>query len=126
MFVNHGDYSFFERGCLVDTEHSGTEFPMFLCRPYPDEDDLYQFGMVIVDITDSWIDKAAVMSYIGMTEESFDPVQYAIGCTEYYSWDNFGANEFSVFNDWRRVCREEICDILKIYMIASDNLNIEW
>lgn len=52
MYRNYGDKNFFENGILVDTEHSDTAFPMLLCRPYPDEEDLYQFGEVEVDLDD--------------------------------------------------------------------------
>lgn len=52
MYRNYGDRDFFEHGVLVDTEHSDTCFPMLLCRPYPDAEDLYQFGEVEVDLND--------------------------------------------------------------------------
>lgn len=126
MFTNYGDKNFFEHGCLVDAEHSDTEFPMLLCRPYDDENDLYQMARVTVDITDDWIDRKAVMDFIGMTEKTFDPVDFAIGCTEYYSWSNFGADDYGVFWNWKQMRKKEICDILTGFMIASDNLNIEW
>lgn len=124
MYTNYGDKDFFENGCLVDTEHSDITFPMLLCRPYPDGEDLYQFAEVEIDITDSWIDKHAVMDYIGMDEDYFDPVKYAIGCTDYYSWDNFGAINYAY--DWQRMSKADICEILKYRLIANDNLKIEW
>ena len=58
---------------------------------YDDEDDLYLFADCLVDIADDWIDRNAVMSYIGMTEDDFDPIQYAIGCIEYYGVENFSS-----------------------------------
>lgn len=124
MYVNHGDKNFFEYGVLVDSEHSDTCFPMLLCRPYTDEEDKYIFGEVEVDIRDSWIDRPNVMGFIGMTEETFDPVQFAIGCTEYYSWDNFGAINYAY--DWRNMNKKSICEILKHHLIVSDNLDIVW
>lgn len=123
MYINYGDRNFFDTGILVDTEHSDTEFPMILCRPYDDEENLYQFNEVTVDITGEWIDRASVMSFIGMTEETFDPVQFAIGCTSYYSWDNFGQ---PYHYDWQRADRELIEGILNNRQIASDNLDMEW
>lgn len=125
MYINYGDKDFFQYGCLVDAEHSDTEFDMLVCRPYDDEEDKFQFAQITVDITDTWIDKKAVMSYIGMTEKTFDPIQYAIGCADYYGWENFGAGSmYSI--DWTNVSRKEIEDILKHYLIASDNLDITW
>lgn len=124
MYLNYGDKNFFENGILVDTEHSDRVFPMLLCRPYADEEDLYQFGMCEVDITDPWIDKKAVMEFVGMSEKNFDPVQFAIGCTSFYSWDNFGSMNYAY--DWMRMSKNDICEILKYQLIASDNLDIEW
>lgn len=124
MFVNYGDVNFFERGVLVDSEHSDTEFRMIRCLPYDDEEDKYQFndGM-LVDITDSWIDRKSVMAFLGMTENTFDPIQFAIGCTDYYSWDNFG---FPYSYDWMHMDRKSIEGHLRLHLIANDNLNIEW
>lgn len=128
MYVNYGDRDFFENGILVDSEHSDTCFRMLLCRPYPDQEDLYQFGDVEVDLDDfkdnGWGDRKAVMDFLGMTEETFDPVQFAIGCTEYHSWDNFGAISYAY--DWQRMDKKSICEILKYRQIASDNLDIVW
>ncbi|MCD8083426.1 MAG: hypothetical protein LUE86_08000 [Clostridiales bacterium] len=124
MYQNYGDRNFFENGMLVDTEHSDTTFPMLLCTPYPDEEDLFQFGECEVDISDDWIDRKAVMDYIGMAEETFDPVAFAIGCVSWYSWDNFGAINYAY--DWTRMDKKSICDILKYREIASDNLDIDW
>jgi hypothetical protein len=124
MYRNYGDIDFFEYGILIDTEHSDTEFEMLLCRPYPDEEDFFQFAEVTVDITDDWMDREAIMDYIGMTEDKFDPVEYAIGAIEYYSWDNFGAGLYDA--DWTRVNRDYIEEYLRHRLIASDNLHITW
>lgn len=121
MYINYGDKNFFEYGCLVDAEHSDTEIKILYCRPYDDEEDLFLFADCEVDTTDSWIDRKAILEYIGMTEESFDAVQFAIGCVEYYGVENFsspyGGYQFS---------RKEIEESLKHYLIANDNLNITW
>lgn len=122
MYVNYGDQDFFEHGILVDTEHSDIEFPILYCVPYPGEEDLYQFGDCMVDITDSWIEKQIVMDYIDMKETEFDPVQFAIGCVEYYGAANFGAQSYVY--DWTRMRRTEIEEILKYRLIAYDNLKI--
>lgn len=128
MYRNYGDRDFFEHGVLVDTEHSDTCFPILLCRPYPDAEDLYQFGEVEVDLNDfkddGWGDRKAIMDFLGMTEETYDPVQFAIGCTEYHSWDNFGAISYAY--DWQHMDKKSICEILKCREIASDHLDIVW
>ena len=126
MYRNYGDRNFFEVGILVDSEHSDTEFDMLLCRPYDDCSDMYQFAHVTVDISASWIDRKSIMEFSGLTEEDFDPVQFAIGCTDFYSWDNFGADSYGVTYDWRHMDRLSIEEELRHYMIASDNLDMPW
>lgn len=123
MYVNYGDRDFFEHGRLVDAEHSDTEFSLLVCDPYEDEEDLYQFGDITIDVTDDWIDKKAVMSFIGMTDETYDPIEYAIGCVDYYGIENFGPG---YWYDWRHMRASDIKDILKHRLIASDNLDICW
>ena len=124
MYENFGDRDFFEHGILVDREHSDTVFPMLLCRPYDDAEDLYLFGECEVDITDSWIDRKRVMEFVGMTEETYDPASFAVACTEYYSWENFGAMNYAY--DWMRMDRAAIREILKHRLTALDNLDLVW
>lgn len=125
MYLNYGDVDFFEHGRLVDDQSSDTEIKILACEPYSDTEDLYQFGNCVVDFTDTWIDRDAVMTFIGMTEEDFDPVRFALGCMDYYSWDNFGADHYFAYN-WLRMKKESICEILKHQQISSENLNITW
>ena len=124
MYKNYGDKNFFEYGLLVDDEHSDTEFDILICRPYSDEEDLYQFAQVHVDITDTWIDKNAVLSYAGLADES-DAIAYAIACLEYYGPENFGADSYGVTYDWRRMDKASILNELKGYLIAWDDLVAE-
>lgn len=121
MYINYGDVNFFELGILVDAEHSDTEIKVLYCRPYDDEEDLYLFADCEVDIEDSWINKNAVMDYLGMTEETFDSIQFAIGCIDYYGVENFS----SPYNGYQ-FNRKEVENQLKYYMIAEDNLEITW
>ena len=121
MYMNYGDRNFFEYGMLVDAEHSDTVFDIICCRPYDDEENLFQFAECQVDISDSWIAKNSVMNCIGMTKENFDPVQFAIGCVDYYGVENFSDSSNGYQHD-----RQYIEDILKYRMIASDNLDITW
>lgn len=67
-----------------------------------------------VDITDSWIEKQDVMEFIGMTENDFDSIQYAIGCTDYYSMENFGGNRIECSTI------EELQEELKKYEIEVE------
>lgn len=125
MYINYGDKNFFEYGRLVDTEHEENICDLLCCNPYTDEPDLFQFGHCRVDATDTWIDRKAVMDFIGMTEEDYDLAQFALGCVDYYSWDNFGAADYGGSYDWQHMDRASICDILKGYLIAYDNLEIQ-
>lgn len=90
MYYNCGDVDFFEQGILIDMDASeGTEYRMLRCSPYSDQEDMFLFGELIVDISDDWIDQKSVESFADCKKEE-DPVNYAIACTDYYSWDNFG------------------------------------
>lgn len=124
MYVNYGDVNFFNYGALVDSNHNDAEYSILYCRPYDDEEDLYQFADCTVDITDSWIDKQDVMSFLDMDDTTFDPIQYAIGCIDYYGADNFGAD--NPIYDWTRITRVEIENILKNYSISCNRLDITW
>lgn len=121
MYINYGDRNFFEHGILIDNEHSDSVIFLIRCEPYPDEEDLYQFAKIEVDVDDFWIDRKAVMAYAGMKE--FDPVGFAVAASDYYSWDNFGASSYGVFYDWQRMTKTDIKNAIKGELIASDNLD---
>lgn len=123
MYVNYGDKNFFEHGRIVDAEHEEDVIHILCCEPYPDEADRFQFGECAVDVMDSWIDQKAVMRFIGMNEETYDPVRFALGCVDYYSWDNFGAMDYGCSYNWQDVDRENILKELRHYLIASDGLD---
>ena len=126
MYKNYGDYNYLTwGGCLVDSEHSDTCFDIIYLRQYDDIEGQYIFCELSVDITDKWIDKKAVMQYIGMSEDDFDAIQYAIGCVDYYGPENFGALSCYSY-DYRDVDIETIKDVLRHRLIANDNINIEW
>lgn len=111
MYKNYGDKNFLESGRLMEPGHDGNTFSFLYCEPYQDSKDMYLFGDGTVDISDSWIDRDAVMSFIGMTQETFDPVVFALGCLDYYSLENFGVEHYAY--DWRHMNRDEILKILK-------------
>lgn len=90
MYKNYGDVNFLEYGLLVEEEKKNEIYKMIICRLYSDKENKYIYGSCYVDITDSWIEKNEVMDYIGMSEENFEPIQFAIGCIEYYSLEYFG------------------------------------
>lgn len=123
MYKNYGDKNFLEYGVLVEEEKENETYNMIICRPYSDMENKYVYGLCYVDITDSWIEKNEVMDYIGMSEENFEPIQFAIGCTEYYGLENFGL----FFNDYTKgYTKEEIIeDMEEIKSCIDDEIYFE-
>lgn len=117
-WINYGDVDFFEYGTLVHQE-SETEFRILRCLPYSDHEDMFQFADLHVDISDTWIDRAAVEKYADLNRET-TPSGYAVACTDYYSWENFGAVNYSW--DWQHMTRKEIMEILTGYGIDPENI----
>lgn len=120
MYKNYGDVNFFEYGFLVDEDHSETGYPILYCRPYDDEDDLYFFADCFVDVTEDWIDQEAVSKF-SCIDPYDDSIIFANACIEYY-----GAENFSSPYDGFAFSKNEIKEKLKHYLIATDNLHIEW
>lgn len=110
MYKNYGDVDFFERGVLIDDNHTDSEFDMLRCEPYTDEEDLFMFAPLHVDVNDGWIEIEDVLDYAGII--NFDPVEYAIACTDYYSWDNFMSIDYGATYDWQRMTKHQIQDTL--------------
>lgn len=123
MYKNYGDKNFLEYGILVEEEKENEIYNMIICRPYSDKENKYIYGLCYVDITDSRIEKNKVMDYIGMSEENFEPIQFAIGCIEYYSLENFGL----FFNDYTKgYTKEEIIeDMEEIKSYIDDEIYFE-
>lgn len=123
MYKNYGDKNFLEYGILVEEEKENEIYNMIICRPYSDVENKYIYGLCYVDITDSWIEKNEVMDYIGMSEENFEPIQFAIGCIEYYGLENFGL----FFNDYTKgYTKEEIIeDMEEIKSYIDDEIYFE-
>lgn len=117
-WINYGDVDFFEYGTLVHQE-SETEFRILRCLPYSDHEDMFQFADLHVDISDTWIDRAAVEKYADLNRET-SSAGYAVACTDYYSWENFGAVNYAW--DWQHMTRKEIEEILTGYGIDPENL----
>ena len=119
MYRNYGDVNFFEHGLLVahDETKDKNGFYILHCEPLDYEDEYY-FGDVYVDITDSWIDKEAVMDFADITslETEEDEIQYAIACYDYY-----GAMEFeNRFEISGTRTRKEVENVLQYYIISDD------
>lgn len=128
MYHNRGDKNFFEHGVLVDSDHSDTVFDLLLCEPYSDEEDLYCFAHVQVDVEDDWIDWNMIENITGGDFSSLsgaNAVDAAIAAAECYSWDNFGASDFGVSYNWQYMTRKDICKELRDYQIAWDEVRAE-
>jgi hypothetical protein len=85
-YENYGDVNPLEHGGIWVKQINENEYEVI--KNIPETSEVYDLS---IDITDSWIEKDSIMSFVGMSEEEFDPVWYAIGCTNYYSPENFGS-----------------------------------
>lgn len=123
FFRSVGDVNFFEDGILIrkDTD-CDTGYYIIRCCPISDQEDSFRFGELYVDIADDWIDKSAVTSLSG-TDGFEDPEDYAIACTDCYSWDNFGAESAAShscpYYDWTCASRDQVQDVLASYRDAD-------
>ena len=120
MYKNYGDVNFLEYGLLIE-EQSENQFNFIVCRPFSDCENKYQYFDGYIDISDSWIDKESVMNYIGMEENKFDRIQFAIGCIEYYNLENFG----TVNNDYTKEEVIENIKYIKDYIADYDDMYFE-
>lgn len=99
-YKNYGDVNPLEYGGIWVRKNTETEFDIVRYDP---EDRI--FANLLVNIFDSWIDRISVMNFIGMTEETFDSIWFAIGCIDYYVYENFGFTY--------EIKRDELLSILK-------------
>lgn len=118
MFKNYGDKDFFDNGILVE-QCSNSVYKILVCYKMCGEDDLYYFAHCHVDINDTRIDREMVMNCIGMTEEDFNPLRFAIACV-----DNYALEIFAIHHDGFIFTRAQIEQKLKHYDISNANLNI--
>ena len=94
MYKNYGDVNFFDYGVLVEVnKNNENEFDIIKCTPDCDTENNYLFTTDCIDITDSWINKREVCSYIGLRDFSIDytveeKILLAIGVVEYYGTQN--------------------------------------
>jgi hypothetical protein len=84
-YENFGDVNPLDHGGIWVKQINKTEYEII--KNIPETLEIYNMS---IDITDSWLEKDSVMSYLGMTERDFDPLWFAIGCTDYYGVLNFG------------------------------------
>lgn len=105
--INYGDINPLEHGGIWLKQTNETEYEII--KNNPENNLLYDLS---VNISDSWIEKEKVMSFIGMTEETFDPILFAIGCTDYYNFMNFGGK-------WE-VSQGELINFLKSHGITIE------
>jgi hypothetical protein len=104
-WVNYGDVNPLVYGGIWIKKFSSNEF--YIVRNFNDNDcSIIYCDSLMIDITESWIEKERVMNYIGMTYHDFDSIQFAIGCIEYYSYENFG-------NRYKLNSQDELIEELK-------------
>lgn len=99
---NFGDVNPIEHGGIFvkkDIEINSDTCYYIVKNVYDEDGEKHILYDLYIDISDDWIEKESVMDYIGMTKENFDPIFYAIGCTEYYNYLEFQGD--------RTECNEE-------------------
>lgn len=124
MYKNYGDRNFFEHSVLVDSDHSDSVFDIIRCEPYCDEENKYCCAALTVDIEDDWINRKAIMDFLGMDEKHFDPIEFAIGCTDYYDWGNFGAYDFDPRFNYQQMDRDDCLKVLDGNLIDYTDLEV--
>lgn len=118
MYKNYGDVNFFDYGVLVQcNKNNENEYDIIKCNPDCDTENNYLLTMDCIDITDSWIDKHDVCSYIGLRDFSIDyteeeKILFAIGAIDYYGTQNSDGGAWNTKN--------EIIDKLENYEIDCD------
>lgn len=119
-FANYGDRNFFENGCLVKQDpNNPTGYIMYRCIPFSDHPDRFQFGRIYVDISDPWINRSEVEQYCGKCVSDMD---FAVACTDYYSWLEFGVNSNWATYDWQNTDRKTIMKELKNHPFETENV----
>lgn len=119
LFESVGDVNFYEDGILIRQDPDNKDgFYIIRCMPHSDDEERFQFGELYVDVSDNWIDKAAVASYGGLSGSTY-PEAFAILCTDFYSWSNFGAESMGRAYDWQNTDRETIQSVLSQYKAAG-------
>ena len=128
---NYGDVDFFEYGVLVE-EISENEYAIVKCQCNCDEENNYLLQDDVVNITDSWIDKNKVCSYIGLRSYSIDytdeeKIQLAIGILDYYGEQSSKGGSFMTKNEIidyiNKRCEIEEADFY-IRNFNEDNRNV--
>lgn len=132
MYKNYGDVNFFENGILLQEEEENV-YNIIYCQPDSDEENNFLFANVIVDITDSWIDKDEVCKYSGLRDYSIDYTEeekalFAIACVSYYGAENFGDTSWKKKNeviDYMINYDEEIDFFFNLNNFSSPKRNLE-
>jgi hypothetical protein len=118
-WVNYGDVNPIEHGGIFVKEENETTFRIVKLQ-FVDDDGKNLLLDLNVDISDSWIEKEAVMNYAGISEADEDfSVNFAIACTEFYSPGNFGCHE-NIY-----LTLEESEEHLKQYDISKEHFRAE-
>ena len=100
---NYGDVNFFDYGVLAE-EISKNEYKVVKCQCNCDEENSYLLQDDVINITDSWINKHEVCSYIGLRDYSIDyteeeKIQLAIGVLDYYGEQSSTGGSFMTKNE---------------------------
>jgi len=94
-YVNIGDINYMEHGGNFIKQLSENEFYSVSIK-YIENENMFKIEYATIDITDTWINKVAVMSYAGMDEVEFkyNKSFYVSSILSYYGYYNCNGNEF--------------------------------
>lgn len=95
MYTNYGDINPLDHGGVFVKPITDTEFEIVKLTPLEDGTaPRWRVEAVLVDITDSWIERDAVQSFAGLPDDDANfNVLLAIAAVEYYGAVNFGEND---------------------------------
>lgn len=90
-WVNYGDVNPLEHGGIWVRKDADIEGAYYIVKNvYRPVAELYEVYDLWVETGEEWQEKNLVMDYIGMTEDTFNEIHYAIALTDYYNFLNFG------------------------------------
>lgn len=85
---------------------------------WTDDPDQFLLGFLHVNTAADWIDKKAVLKFNRMEDRKYHPLDFAIACTEFYAWKNFG--------EIYKMSSKEVQDTVRKLPVYNANLYIEY
>ncbi len=86
-FENYGDINYMEHGGVFIKQLNDEDYYIVSIK-FLDDTNNYLLQNAIISINDTWIDKSAILSFMGMKEKEYNTNTrlYVLGVTEYYGF----------------------------------------